>query len=911
MDPVPASPERLLADTLWLQRVARELVADPDAAEDLVQDTWLAALRHRGRAVLDRRAWLGSILRRRSISARRGGTARRGREADSARPEALPSTRELRERAELQRVLADALLALEEPFRTTALLRFLEGLEPIEIAERLGVPANTVRWRLRKAAHTLRERLDRDVGGHWGLALFALVDPAREGVAADAIPPPPVIGAMGAAAMLKNTLVAASALVAVAFLVLRWSAAPPTSSAVSPGEPAVSDLRPVGAEERASAPEGTVAREPVVAREQGNAAETFAAAATATLVFVATARENGRPLAGVAVSPEVRGRLLPDYGEPTERLSDAAGELEVEVPAREVVHVQAWGEEPPAGLAVLDVGPLAPGEVRRVPLVLPTAVGVRYFGRLVDEETGAPLAGVEVAAKYPSGLAAAVESARSDADGVVELRVPSWRLASFTATATRAGHGRIVFMPATGHDSRELAEELRLPRAATVEGAVGPDHLRRGATRVVLEVNRLDVLRPRVDASTRVAREEWTADVDDAGRYRVEGLNADARYRARLLATDGEVLREHAEELVLAAGETRVLDWRHGRGATLAGELVDQRGEPVAGVELWLVPTRWNDDRRFHAGDEREALRARTDAAGAFSFDDVAAGIWLVGPGLAEGDDVAPWATAVEIDEATGARDLSLATWRGLAVRGVVLDPAGAPAARASVMLDPAGGGARVRVRTDEEGRFEANGLRAIDYEVSAGGMDEGYARSEIVLAAPGEDVVLRMAESGSIRGRVAGERRLEDMGTALVSARTPPTPEDDWMSVGVRVDGYFALGGLAPGVYDVFVRRRDGRCALILGHRVEVGPAEELQVELVEGARLALSVTDGASWASYDLFVDGAFVAFGSCRTGSPVEDLVPPGRVEVRYRTASGAEETRIVDVESGGTAEVVLGD
>ena len=180
MDPLSTPAERLFADTLWLQRIARQLVRDPEVAEDLVQDTWLAALRYRGRAILNRRAWLRSLLFHRLVSTRRRDTARADREGEAARPEALPSTAELCERAELQRVMGEALLALEEPFRTTALLRFLEGLAPVEIAERQGVPVNTVRWRLRHSVRTLRERLDRDVGEHWGLALLALVDPKQD-----------------------------------------------------------------------------------------------------------------------------------------------------------------------------------------------------------------------------------------------------------------------------------------------------------------------------------------------------------------------------------------------------------------------------------------------------------------------------------------------------------------------------------------------------------------------------------------------------------------------------------------------------------------------------------------------------------------------------------------------------------
>src|SRR5262245_58257829 len=47
-------PEDLLADAAWMRRLARALLGDPHDADDIVQDTWLAALRHPpegGRAV--------------------------------------------------------------------------------------------------------------------------------------------------------------------------------------------------------------------------------------------------------------------------------------------------------------------------------------------------------------------------------------------------------------------------------------------------------------------------------------------------------------------------------------------------------------------------------------------------------------------------------------------------------------------------------------------------------------------------------------------------------------------------------------------------------------------------------------------------------------------------------------------
>src|SRR5205814_10341316 len=45
-----ATPEELLAHAGWVRALARELVRDASTADDLVQETWLAALRHPPRA---------------------------------------------------------------------------------------------------------------------------------------------------------------------------------------------------------------------------------------------------------------------------------------------------------------------------------------------------------------------------------------------------------------------------------------------------------------------------------------------------------------------------------------------------------------------------------------------------------------------------------------------------------------------------------------------------------------------------------------------------------------------------------------------------------------------------------------------------------------------------------------------
>jgi hypothetical protein len=73
------------------------------------------------------------------------------------------------ERLALQRVIGDAVTALDEPYRTMILLRFYDGIPPREIARRLEIPVDTVKSRLRRGLGQLRAALDRAHGGDRGV----------------------------------------------------------------------------------------------------------------------------------------------------------------------------------------------------------------------------------------------------------------------------------------------------------------------------------------------------------------------------------------------------------------------------------------------------------------------------------------------------------------------------------------------------------------------------------------------------------------------------------------------------------------------------------------------------------------------------------------------------------------------
>jgi RNA polymerase sigma-70 factor, ECF subfamily len=156
-----------------LYRTARAILRDDAAAEDALQEGYVAAWRHiaefRGDAQIG--TWLTRIVVNQALQALR----RTRREqvvvlfeeppderspaeeiAESLSPRA-PETTMLR--AEMRRLIESKIDDLPEAYRTVFMLREVEDMTVEETATALGIPAATVRSRLFRAKARLRESL--------------------------------------------------------------------------------------------------------------------------------------------------------------------------------------------------------------------------------------------------------------------------------------------------------------------------------------------------------------------------------------------------------------------------------------------------------------------------------------------------------------------------------------------------------------------------------------------------------------------------------------------------------------------------------------------------------------------------------------------------------------------------------
>ena len=171
--------EALLAELGWIRRLARSLVRDASTAEDLVQETYLHALEQPPGSAQGRdgwRGWLARVLRTRARTRWRSEERRRRREALVARPERDDA--DLVADVELRRTVVSAVLALDEPHRTTLLRHAFEGRTVAEMAALAGVSPEAIRQRLTRARRALRSELERRLGadeGGWRHALAPLL----------------------------------------------------------------------------------------------------------------------------------------------------------------------------------------------------------------------------------------------------------------------------------------------------------------------------------------------------------------------------------------------------------------------------------------------------------------------------------------------------------------------------------------------------------------------------------------------------------------------------------------------------------------------------------------------------------------------------------------------------------------
>ena len=145
--------------------VAMHLTGDAADSEDLVQQTFLEAIRGADRFETERRVlpWLLTILERRAIDRRRRRRARTDGATLDDHPADGPSPAEAAAGAEAAEHVAAALDGLPDRYHQVLTLRFVHGLKVTEIAGALRRPVGTVHAQIHRGLAMLERALPKEI----------------------------------------------------------------------------------------------------------------------------------------------------------------------------------------------------------------------------------------------------------------------------------------------------------------------------------------------------------------------------------------------------------------------------------------------------------------------------------------------------------------------------------------------------------------------------------------------------------------------------------------------------------------------------------------------------------------------------------------------------------------------------
>ncbi len=598
----PTATLSLLQYEPFVRAVVRGLVHGEDAVDEIVQNTWLSALRRPPVGVGSLKGWLSTVARNKAHDYHRS----RGRRADHER-ELVDEPLAQRDEQELEahRHVVNAVLDLDEPYKSVVLLAYYKELSPALIAKQLGRKPATVRSQLHRAHELLRSKLDASYGGQRSVWMAVFAPYLRPDGGAGSLAASAVVGSAAklAAAVLFVT--------ATALFVDGWfEDTEPGTAGLAAGEVAASAEERAAASPRTATPVASASpsvKGPALPVVEATGAPRRAPAAnevantTAVPLLVEVLGPDGELLEGAPVQLLFRVEEHDTRGVLHRFHTDAQGLAKVpHLPA--LLEAFAWEEDTQVKYYVQAGVPAAsPAPVR----IDPNSDRARTV-RIALGVT-APL---EVRTLDAGGRPRAL-------GGYVTVGVANDLGADEPQVQAELRNG-IASIPYVGLN-RQLQVDVRAPDAGVHWQAFGQGPARADEF-AIIEV--YDPIRPVVlgralDASGDALghqqlqlnlwnhKQTWGptyARTDATGNFRVE---VDKRFpagrsaRATLVhgSLSGAMLRADVpDQTLILAGERDLGAITFGRiESELAGVCVDAEGEPLAGVDVsapYIFPTR-------------------------------------------------------------------------------------------------------------------------------------------------------------------------------------------------------------------------------------------------------------------------------------------------------------------------------
>lgn len=682
----PLAPESLLAHDDFVRRLARQLLRDAAAADDVGQQAWLAVLRRRAIAEGEPQSWrafLATLVRRlcqRALRRERRELARRAVVA-AAHDGASPSVAALHAREAQRTRVVQAVLALSEPYRDVVVLRWFDGLPPRAIARRLALPVETVRTRHKRALAQLARTLDGEAGDRaaWALPLAALAPRAEATATATA-----AVGGWflpGVLLMSLQTKLVASFLVVAALLCLAWPlwSSPPAAGPEAPGTPPANAIAAAASGVADASAAAAQAADPSPAERTAALGADAAAALASLQVTVRYADEQ--PAVGLQVCVRRSGDDEGRTSSPPTARTDDRGVVQFRELAPGRVFATIFRGQARWGDGVV----LQPG--LRTDVVVQLERGMDLRGIVVDGRDR-PVAGAVIVVGDWTG-SEADELGLTAADGTFSLR----GIATHCHVGARgAGFAPSPLRQFTTHDGAIVQTRIVLEHAAVALHGT------------VVDADGRPLASAEVRAGDPEQRGVTLPDGAHAMGWRPESTRSDERGAFAFLHLPAERLplvvsaRGHAPtrlEVELSAGREHQVRIVMTRGASLRGRVCDAAGQPVSGAAIQLGD--WPD-----VGHRR----VRSSKDGTFALEDLVSG------------DIEAMAESEAHGRAKATLTLragTVTTWEprllaGRTLRGKVVDADGAPIAGVHVQGTAPGVGVDpwwAFERSDAEGRFE------------------------------------------------------------------------------------------------------------------------------------------------------------------------------------------------------------
>ncbi|MBL8862202.1 MAG: carboxypeptidase regulatory-like domain-containing protein [Planctomycetes bacterium] len=617
----------------------------------------------------------------------------------------------------------------------------------------------------------------------------------------------------------------------------------------------------------------------------------------ATLVVRVTALETGAPLGRVPVRAQLRtsseaSARWPGGSSPWSGLTDEDGRVELSVPQGAELEAVVESDRRRRGGARASVPALATGERREVGLEIATAEDLVAHGVVLRSDTREPIAGVLVAA-VPSVALDEGPSTQSANDG--SFRLP---LRSYATQGLSYSHPQHGSASSGVGDARDGSAPLvvLLDAGASLQLAVTDLAGRPTDWWTAVAVT----LAP--PGSSRGAGGAPASCTITAGCAVLRGLVAGEPLLLEVRRGEQVAWRARSP-LVLAPGEQRTLAIRIG-GAALAGRVTHADGRAAAHAVLGARPV-VHEPLELPAPD----VLAQCDAAGAYRFEGLEPGPWLVGvtertSRLGVGRQRLGNLLQLEpVELLAGANELDLVLVER-AISGRVVDAAGLVVPNATVHGRSATHDAQASTAAGADGAFELRTPLAGDWILEArvhpaGGSAPITARSGaagLVLAI--EPCAALTVEALDERGAPVSGVRVSLLGDAGVGPALAWSPsETPAASLDCLRAGRFHVLAEAGGLYGL---QRDVR--------IEPGRAQRLEVVLRPAGRARIRFEGPGDAAEVELLDAGVAVRRALVLRGLPLELTGPAGAVELRLY-AAGTEEAWRGALRADGSTELVF--